>query len=172
MNIDLPSRTGVRSTVPWSLTCVAEPGEQGPADLRVGELPAAEADGHLDPVAVLEELDRAVDLGVEVALADLRRQADLLELDRALLPLGFLLALRQLVLVLTEVEKPDDRRGRRGRDLDEVEPTLLRHGERLWRRHDAELLALIIDDPHLWDTDHLVDAQVSADVFVPSFRGG
>ena len=57
-------------------------------------------------------------------------------------------------------------------NLHEVEPTLLRHGERLLGRHDAELLALIIDDPHLWDTDHLVHAQVSADVFVPSFRGG
>ena len=151
---------------------VAEPGEQRPTDLRVGQLPSAEADGHLDPVAILEELDRAVDLRREVAHADLRRQADLLELDRALLPLGFLLALRQLVLVLPEVEKSDHRRGRRRRDLDEIEPTLLRHGERLWCRHDAELLALIIDDPHLWDTDHLVHAQVSADGYVPLFRGG
>jgi hypothetical protein len=50
----------------------------------VRELPSAEAAGDLDAVAGLQELDGAADLGVEVADADLRREADLLEFDRAL----------------------------------------------------------------------------------------
>ena len=127
----------------------------------MGQLPAAEANSHLDPVTVLQELDRPVDLRVEVARADLRRQADLLERHRALPALGLLVPLRQLVLVLTEVEKLDHRRrGHRG-DLDEVVPPLLRHRESLRRGHHTQLGSLFIDDPDLWDSDHLVDAQIS-----------
>jgi len=118
---------------------VAELGEQVPANLRMRELPATEADGDLDPVPVLEELDRAVDLGLEVPRADLRRQADLLELHRPLLPLRLLLPLGQLVLVLTVVEELDDRGCRGGRDLDKVEALVLRHLQGLLRGHDAQL---------------------------------
>ena len=72
MNIDLPSSSRRPVHDPVVLHCLTELGEEVPADLRVGQLPAAEADGHLDPVAILEELDRAMDLGVEVTDADLR----------------------------------------------------------------------------------------------------
>ena len=48
------------------LDLLREPRQQVSADLRVGQLPAAELDRDLDPVAVLEELDRATDLRVEV----------------------------------------------------------------------------------------------------------
>ena len=172
MYIDLPSRTGVRSTVPWSLTSSPNLASSvRPISGWVSSRPRKRTVTLIRSPSSRNSIARWTFV-VEVADADLRREADLLELDRALLPLGFLLALRQLVLVLPEVEKSDHRRGRRRRDLDEVEPTLLRHGERLWCRHHAELLALIIDDPHLWDTDHLVYAQVSADVYVPLFRGG
>ena len=75
--------------------------------------------------------------------------------------LVLLLALGQLVLVLTEVEELDDRRrGQRGH-LDEVQAPLLRHREGLGRGHHTQLGTLFIDDPDLWDPDHLIDAQVS-----------
>ena len=167
MNIDLPSSSGARSTTPCSLTCSANRLEQVPPELRVGQLAAAEADRDLDPVAVLEELDRAADLRVEVADADLRLEADFLEGHRALLALGLLLALGQLVLVLPEVEETGDRRSGHRCDLDEVEAPLLRHLEGLRRGHDAQLVSLFVDDPDLWDPDHLVDAQVSADGCTP-----
>ena len=128
----------------------------------MGQLPSAEPDGHLDPIAILEELDRPMDLGIEVADADLRREADLLEGHRALLALGFLLPLGQLVLVLTEIEELDDRRRRHRGDLDEVEASFLRHLECLRRGHHTQLGTLFIDHPDLWDPDHLVDAQVSS----------
>ena len=101
--------------------------------------------------------------------ADLRREADFLEGHRALLALGFLLALGQLVLVLAEVEELDDRRGGHRGDLDEVEASFLRHLEGPGRGHDAQLGTLFIDHPDLWDPDHLVDAQVSADGCSPSY---
>jgi hypothetical protein len=145
------------------LHALHEPGDQVPADLRVGQFPTPETDRHLDAVAVLEELDRAVDLRIEVADADLRREADLLEGDRALLALVLLLPLRQLVLVLPEVEEPDHRGLGHRSDLDEVVSPLLRHLEGSGRRHDAELGTLFIDHPDLWDPDHLIDSQVSAD---------
>ena len=143
---------------------LAEPDEQVATDLGMGELATAELDGDLDAVSVLQELDRTPDLRIEVADADLRLEADFLEGDRALLSLGFLLALGELVLVLPEVEEPDDRRRRHRRDLDEVEPPLLRKSKGLLRGHHAPLVPLFVDDPDLWDTDHLIYAQVSADV--------
>ena len=127
----------------------------------MGQLPASETDGHLDPVPVLEELDRPMDLRVEVTRADLRREADFLECHRALPALGLLVPLRELVLVLPEVEKLDHRRGGHWGDLDEVVSPLLRHREGLGRGHEAQLGSLFVDDPDLWDPDHLVDAQIS-----------
>ena len=145
------------------LDLLGEAGQQVSADLRVGQLASPELDGDLDPVAFLEELDRPPDLRVEVALADLRLEADFLEGDRTLLALGFLFAFGELVLVLPEIEEPDDRRSGHGRDLDEVVAAFLRESERLEGRHDPSLCSIFVDDPDLGDSDHLVDAQVSAD---------
>jgi hypothetical protein len=109
-----------------------------------------------------------MDLRIEVTGADLGREADFLEGDRTLLALGFLLPLGQIVFVLSEIEELDDwGRGHRC-DFDEVQAAFLRHFERLRRRHDAKLSTLFIDDSHLWDADHLIDAQVSTDGLSPS----
>ena len=153
---------------PVVLDSIHELRQQVPSELRMGQLASAEADGHLDPIAFLEEFDRPMDLGVEVTDADLRREADFLEGHRALLALGFLLALREIVLVLSEVQEFDHRWRCHRRDLDEVVAAFLRHLERPWRGHDAQLGTLFIDDPDLWDPDHLVDSQVSADGLSPS----
>src|SRR5512143_3231961 len=45
------------------LDLVCELGDEVPSELRMRELPAAEPNRHLDAIAVLEELDRAMDLG-------------------------------------------------------------------------------------------------------------
>ena len=100
-------------------------------------------------------------LGIEVTDTDLRREANLLEGHRALLALGFLFTLCQLVLVLTEIEEADHRRLRHRGDLDEVVSPLLRHLEGPRRGHHTQLGTLFIDHPDLWDPDHLVDAQIS-----------
>ena len=149
------------------LDLVREPRQEVAADLRVGQLAPAELDRDLDPVAFLEELDGPPHLRVEVALADLRLQAHFLEGHRTLFSLGFLFALRELVLVLPEIEETNDRGRGHGRDLDEVVAAFLRESERLRGRHDPTLSSFFVDDPDLGDTDHLIDAQVSTDVLAP-----
>ena len=141
---------------------VPEPCQQVPPDVGVTHLAAPELDRHLDPVAVLQELDRAPDLGVEIALADLRLEADLLEVDGPLVPPCLLVATCLLVLELAVVEKLGNRRSRHRRNLDEVVPSLLRHLEGLVRGQHAKLSPLLVDDPQLGHADHLVDAQIFA----------
>src|SRR5262249_43994752 len=97
---------------PVLLALLREPFEQDPPQLGVAQLAAAEADRHLDAIAVLEEFDRAVQLRREVARADLRREPHFLEGHRALPALVLFFPLRQLVLVLPEVEETSDRRSR------------------------------------------------------------
>ncbi len=176
-----PGRSSPPASVAPSLPCrlpagaprdpLREPLEQRPPDLRMGQLTSTELDRDLDPIAILQELDRPPDLRVEVAATDLGLETDLLEGDRALLALGLLLALRQLVLVLTEVEKTSHRGLCHRGDLDEVVPPLLRHRESLCRGHHAQLGSLFVNHPDLWDPDHLVYAQVSADGQTPSCCG-
>ena len=110
---------------------------------------------------------RASRLHLEIVDVDLDAQPDLLEGLRLLLLLLFALALLELVLVLAVVEDSADRRDGRGRHLHEVEPLLLSQGERLGSLHDAELLPFIVDDPHLADSDHLVDAEVPCQLLAP-----
>ncbi len=145
------------------LDLLRELGDEIATDLRMSQLATSELDRDLDPIAFLEKLDRSIDLRVEIALADLRPEANLLECHRALPALRLLLSLGQLVLVLTEIEKLDDRRRSHRGYLDEVEATFLRHGEGIRGGHDTQLGSLFIDDSDLWDPDHLVDAQVSTD---------
>ena len=146
---------------------LGEPVEEIAPDVGVTDLSPTELDRDLDPVAVLQEADRALDLGVEVTFADLDPEADLLELDRTLVLARFLIPTGLLVLLLTVVEDLGDRRVGHGRDLDEVETTLLRQLQGLGRGHDTQLCPLFVDDPHLGDSDHLVDSQVLAQA-IPS----
>ena len=131
------------------LDLVRELREQLPPEVRVGQLATAELDGHLDPVAVLQELDRPSDLRVEVALADLRLEADLLELDRprtsASLP-----SRAWPARTCTGRSRAGASPGRRRRrNLDEVVAALLRQSKSVARGHDAELGSLLVDDPDL-----------------------
>src|SRR6185437_13067092 len=50
-----------------------------------------------------------------------------------------------------------DRRLGLGRDLDEVEVALLRIAQRVVDLEHADLLPVLSDETHLWDTDALVD---------------
>src|SRR4030095_14732557 len=98
----------------------------------------------------------------EVPLADLRLEADLLELDGTLVPSRFLLLAGLFVLELAVVEELHDGRGGRGSDLHEVVSPLLRGLEGLERGHHAKLTTFFGDAPDMGEADHLVDAQVFA----------
>ncbi len=91
-----------------------------------------------------------------VVLVHLRPELDLLDLDEFLVLLRLPGALLLLVLVAPEIHDPAHRRIGRGRNFYQVEPLLPRDGQRLLRRHDAQLLPGVVDDPHLADPDPFV----------------
>src|SRR5262249_27298256 len=135
---------------------VDEPLENPPADFRMRHLAPAEEDRRLHLVAVFEEALDVLLLELVVVLVDLRPELDLLDLDYLLVPPGLARALLFLVLIFPEVHDPADRRDGRRRDFHEVESLLLGDRERLRRRHDAELLAGVVDDADFTDADSLV----------------
>jgi hypothetical protein len=70
---------------------------------------------------------------------------------------GLLLFLGLVVLVLRVVEHPADRRIGLGRDLHKVEFPILCKFERVRCFQDADLIALIVDQPDLRNPDAVVD---------------
>ena len=69
-----------------------------------------------------------------------------------------LVFLRQLVLEFPEIDDLADRRNSVRDDLHEIGLPLPRQADRLGRGHDAQLAAVLIDDPDLRDPDLFVDA--------------
>ena len=61
---------------------VGELEEEISPEVRVGELPATELTGHLDPVAGLQELDGTPNLRVEIAGTDLWLDPEMDKIDR------------------------------------------------------------------------------------------
>ena len=134
-----------------------QPLENPPADLRVRHLAAAEEDRRLHLVAVGEEALDVLPLELVIVLVDLRPELDLLDLDDLLMLLGLPGALLFLVLIAPEVHDAAHRRVGRGCNFHQVEPLLAGDRQRLLRRHDAQLLPGVVDDPHLADPDPFVD---------------
>ena len=94
--------------------------QNGPADLGVGHLAAAELDREFHPVAPGEELMGLADLGLQVGIPDLGGAAEFLQVGGLLALSGVLLLLLGLVLELAVVEVLADRGRRGGGDLYEV----------------------------------------------------
>ena len=121
-------------------------------------LAAAEKNRGLDLVALGQEALDVLLLELIIVLVDLRPELDLFDVDYFLVFLGLARALLLLILILAEIHDPAHRRYGRGRDLDQVQSFLLGNGQRLRRRHDAELLAVIIDYANFPNPDSFVDA--------------
>src|SRR5450756_2095144 len=119
--------------------------------------PSAEEDRRLDLVAVGQEALDVVLLELEIVLVHLRPELDFLDLDDLLVLSGFAGALLLLVLVLAEIHDAADRRLRHRRDLDQVQTLLASNGQRLLRRHDAQLLGGVIDDTNFPHPDPFID---------------
>jgi hypothetical protein len=137
----------------------------------VGQLPTAEQDGDLHLVAVFEELLGSLGLRVEVVLADLRPQPNLLELDDLLVLAGLALLLRLLILEAAIVEQPTDGRDAVGGDFDEIQIQLAGSLERLEGRENPQLLAVCTNQPNLTSANALVDAKVFANERTPRDSG-
>src|SRR6266542_4266169 len=137
--------------------------EQAPTELGVGHLPAAEHDGHLDLVALLEEsLDVAL-LRLVVVVVDLGPHLHFLEDHQALLAPGLLGLDGLLVLVLRVVHHFRDGRAGQRRNLDEVEVGAASDPQSSLSVHHPELLAVGADHPDLSCPDTVVDSRLNAD---------
>src|SRR5262249_3448580 len=140
------------------LDVLRQPHQQVAPALRVGRLSTPEHDRDLDLRALVEEARDMAFLRVVVVNPDLRSELDLLDVDLCLVLARELRLLLLLVAVLPPVHDLRDRRIRLCGHLDQVEVLRVRVLERLARRLDAELLAVLPDEPHLRRADRVVDA--------------
>src|SRR5262245_828062 len=126
----------------------------------MGRLAAPEHDRHLDLGALVQEtLDVAL-LRVVVVDSDLRSELDLLDVDLRLVLASELGLLLLLVAVLPVIHHPGDRRVGLRRYFDEVEPLVEGVLHRFFRGLDPELVAVVVDQPHLRCADVIVDPRL------------
>jgi hypothetical protein len=128
------------------------------AQIRVGHLATTEENRQLDLVSGVEELRSLPALGFEIMVVDLGPDADLFQLDDVLASPRFTLFPALLVTELAVVHQPADRRHGVWRHFDKVETALARHLQRIERRDDADLLAVLVDETDFTNPDALVDA--------------
>jgi len=130
-------------------------------------LSPAEAQSDLYAVAVFDEPLDLLGLEGQVVLVRLRAKADLLHEDDLLILARLAILLLLLVLEAPVVEHAAHRWYGVWRDLHEVEPPISRSLQRLKGRQNAKLLAILPDESYFANANLLVDAQVSADTFLP-----
>src|SRR3954469_6590783 len=123
----------------------------------MGRLPAPEHDRHLDLGALVQEALDVSLLGVVVVYSDLGPELDLLDVDLRLVLPRELRLLLLLVAVLPVIHHARDRRVSLRRDLDQVEALVEGVLHRLARGLDAELRAVLVDQPYLGRADVVVD---------------
>ncbi len=152
----LKARAGFDDRFLRQLFC--HPLHQIEGNVPVDDLTAAEADSYPHFGAILQELSRLVENDLNVMFARFWPQADFLDLDLLLslarLPLPFL----SLIEVFAVIHKPADRRFGIGRNLYQIQISILGGLQSGLHIHDAELRANFIDDPHLTRTNPVVDS--------------
>ena len=116
-------------------------------------------DDHL--VLVLEEATGLVDLELDVVLARLGAEADLLDLR--LVNVGFVLFFLLLILELAEVHDPADGRFLVRGNLDQIKPSLPSASQRLVGGDDSELPTFGGDHADRGNPNLLVDAMILID---------
>ncbi len=154
----LPSMCAAWSTFEMSCYLLDEPVQHVRPLLLVGDLPPLEDDGRLHLVPLGQEPPRVSHLEVKIVCIGLRVKPKLLQQGDVLVLLLDFVLLRQLVLVLAEVDDLADGGRGIGNNFHEVGFPLLGQADRGRRRHDAQLSAVLVDDAHFRDANFLVDA--------------
>src|SRR5215470_14328605 len=144
-----------------------EPVEQLNAEFLVRYLAATEPDRRFHLIPVGQNLPGMLHLEIVVVLIGGGAKLNLLDLDDDLFLLGLVRPLLLLVKILAEVNDATDRRLGLGRDFDQVVAALASNPEGLLRRHNAKLLPLLIDYPHFFRANTLVDANTGASLIAP-----
>ncbi len=126
----------------------------------MAHLTTAESENDLDLVSVLEKTDGVVYFCLEIVSVDAAGQLHLLDLDDVLLLFRFLLPLVLLKAVAAVVGDPADGRLGAGGDHDEIQAGVVGDLKRALGRHNAELLAFLIDDSNFLASDGFVDKDI------------
>ncbi|MCU1248724.1 MAG: hypothetical protein JWQ49_1753 [Edaphobacter sp.] len=128
------------------------------AEIAMGHLAAFEAERCLHFVAIAEEADSLIFLGLVIVLIDGDREFDLFDGDDLLLlargAVALVLLVQELAVVL---DLADGGNGVRG-DLYEVQGAFAGHLEGLKWGHDAKLFAIFVDDADFTGADTFVSA--------------
>ena len=139
------------------------------ADFAVGDLTATEADGNLDLVAIGKELLRHLGLGENVVLFNGGRQLNFLDGHDTLILTVIALPLGLLVAVLVIIQQLAHRGLCLRLNLGQIQAAFFRQLQCLMRRHDAELLAVLVDQANLSVADFFVNHQFGSDVHAPPY---
>ena len=123
--------------------------QQLAAKLRVGDFPAAETNGYLNFVAVLQKLHRIFQLEVEIVVVGLGPEPDTLKVSALLLLVRLPIFLGRFVLMFPVIHDSANGRHSHGSNLDEVQPALFRDGESVSHIHNAPLFAVFINEANI-----------------------
>lgn len=137
----------------------------------VAELTAAEADGHLHAVAVLQKANGVTHFGVEIPDVGVETETDFLDLRDMLIFTGFLLALRLFEPILTVVHDTANGRDSVRRDLHQIQIVFIRDLLSISGGHNAHLLTVGSDHTDFGVADLFIDLQfLACDGKAPPFE--
>src|SRR5262249_6751962 len=109
-------------------------------------------------IAVFEHAHGVVLLEGVIVVVSAGAELDLLDGDKGLLSFGLFLLLLLLVLPFAEIDNAANRRFSLRRHFDQIKSLAAGDIERLERRHDAELCAVVVNHANLGHADALVNA--------------
>lgn len=135
--------------------------EQALANIRVGHFPAAEEDGEFHLMAGIEKFRGLPPLRLQIVVINLWPDAHFFQLNDVLMAARLALLPALLVTELAVVHQTTDGRHGVWRNFDQIKPALTRHLQRIERGNDANLLAVLVDEPDLANPDTLVDASLN-----------
>jgi hypothetical protein len=146
------------------------------SQLAVGHLPAAEPQGRLHFISLVEKANRLVFLGLVVVLVDGDRELNFLDGDDLLLFARSPFALIFFVQIFAVVLNAADRRHGVGRDLYQVEAAFAGNFESFKGWENAELFSIFVNDANFTRAYPIVDAyklfrRTLIDVPPPNARG-
>ena len=155
-----PSIIGGRSILPTTASFSSSASRYAPTFFLVLHFATTEDDGDLDLVVVLEEFERLVGLGLDVVVARLGTDTNLLQL--LLTDLGALLVfVRILETHLAVIEDTADGGSLLGGHLYEVEIGLLGLFEGQGGHHHAQLFPIRADQADRADANLLIDSRAT-----------
>ena len=130
------------------------------ADIGMRHFTAAEPNGHLDSIAVLQELQCALDLDIEVVGVDTGRHPNFLDFGHMLILLGLFFLFGLFKAELAVVHDLAHRGGGIGRDLYQVQPLIISSCKRIPGGHDTKLFTCGVDHADFLVSDILIELMV------------